>query len=52
MVTSHFGARQTILSLLLLTPDISGAISLVCVTNTGYIRSLGTLALSKIKKTT
>ena len=40
-----------ILTLLLLTPDISGATYLACVTNTGYIRSLGTLALSKIKTT-
>ena len=37
------------LTLLLLTPDISGATYLACVTNTRYIRSLGTLALSKIK---
>ena len=37
----------TIPTLLLLTPDISGATYLACVTNTGYIRSLGTLALSK-----
>ena len=37
------------LTLLLLTPDISGATYLACVTNTGYIRSFGTLALSKIK---
>ena len=42
---------MVLLTLLLLTPDISGAIYLACVTNTGYIRSLGTLALSKIKTT-
>ena len=36
-------------TLLLLTPDISGATYLARVTNTGYIRSLGTLPLSKIK---
>ena len=39
------------LTLVLLTRDISGATHLACVTNTGYIRSLGTLALSKIKTT-
>ena len=37
-----------VLTMLLLTPDISGATYLASVTNTGYIRSLGTLALSKI----
>ena len=42
---------QILLTLLLLTPDISGATYLACVTNTGYIRSLGTLALGKIKTT-
>ena len=40
-----------ILTLLLLTPDIYGATYLACVTNTGYIRSLGTIALNKIKTT-
>ena len=39
------------LTLLLLTPDISGATYLACVNNTRYIPSLGTLALSKIKTT-
>ena len=39
------------LTLLLLTPDIPGATYLACVTNTRYIWSLGTLALSKIKTT-
>ena len=37
------------LTLLLLTPDISGATYLACVTNSGYIRSFGTLALSEWK---
>ena len=42
---------SALITLLLLTLDISGATYLACVTNTGYIRSLGTLALSKIKTT-
>ena len=38
------------LTLLLLTPDISCATYLACVTNTGYIRSLGTLAKQKLHR--